>query len=50
MRVTRTPFNTPTRAIGSDYALTAALIGLLAPKQTKFQKIKRLFKICKAHK
>jgi hypothetical protein len=47
MRITKTPFSKPTRAIGSDYALTAAMISLLKPKQTKLttiQKIKRLFK------
>jgi hypothetical protein len=50
MRITHTPFNTPTRAIGSDYALTAAMIGLLSPKLTTLQKIKRLFKLCKTQR
>lgn len=46
MRVTYTPFPTPTRAIGSDIALTLALIAAIStPKLTTFQKIKRLFKL-----
>jgi hypothetical protein len=45
MRITHTPFHTPTRAIGSDIALTLALIlAMSSPKLTMIQKIKRLFK------
>ena len=46
MRITHTPFHTPTRAIGSDIGLTLALIARIStPKLTTFQKIKRLFKL-----
>lgn len=46
MRITHTPFHSPTRAIGSDYHLTTALLGSLLPKQTIWGKIKQLIK-CK---
>jgi len=45
MRITHTPFRTPTRSIGRDAALTVALmLALGRPKITMIQKIKRLFK------
>jgi hypothetical protein len=45
MRITHTPFKTPTRSIGRDAALTVALmLALGKPKITMIQKIKRLFK------
>jgi hypothetical protein len=45
MRITHTPFRTPTRSIGRDAALTVALmLALGKPKITMIQKIKRLFK------
>jgi len=44
-RTTRTSFQTPTRSIGRDAALTVALmLALGKPKLTTLQKIKRLFK------
>jgi len=44
-RVTRTSFQTPTRSIGRDAALTVAfMLALGKPKITMLQKIKRLFK------
>lgn len=46
MRVTYTPFPTPTRAIGSDIKLTLELIlAISTPKLTMIEKIKRLFKL-----
>ena len=45
MRITHTPFRTPTRSIGRDAALTVGLmLALGKPKITMIQKIKRLFK------
>jgi hypothetical protein len=45
MRITHTPFKTPTRSIGRDAALTVALmLALGKTKITMIQKIKRLFK------
>jgi len=44
-RITRTSFQTPTRSIGRDAAITVALmLALGKPKLTTLQKIKRLFK------
>jgi hypothetical protein len=44
MRITHTPFRTPTRSIGRDATITVALLLALGkPKLTIFQKIKRLF-------
>jgi hypothetical protein len=46
MRITHTPFKTPTRSIGRDAALTVALmLALGTPKPTILQKIKRLFNL-----
>jgi len=46
MRITHTPFRTPTRSIGRDAALTVALLlALGTPKLTTLQKIKRLFNL-----
>ena len=45
MRVTRTPFRTPTRSIGRDAAITVALLLAMGkPKLSILQKIKQLFK------
>jgi len=45
MRTTHTSFQTPTRSIGRDAALTVAfMLALGKPKLTIIQKIKRLFK------
>jgi hypothetical protein len=45
MRITHTPFKTPTRSIGSDAAMTVAImLALGRTKLTILQKIKRLFK------
>jgi hypothetical protein len=46
MRITHTPFRTPTRSIGRDAALTVALLlALGTPKLTTLQKIKQLFNL-----
>jgi hypothetical protein len=45
MRITHTPFKTPTRSIGRDAAMTVALLLAMGKtKLTTIQKIKRLFK------
>jgi hypothetical protein len=45
MRITHTPFKTKTRAIGSDVAMTLALIGALRnPNKSGFSKLQKLAK------
>jgi hypothetical protein len=45
MRITHTPFKTKTRAIGSDVAMTLALISALQkPNKSGFSKLQKLAK------
>jgi hypothetical protein len=45
MRITHTPFKNKTRAIGSDVAMTLALIGALRnPNKSRFSKLQKLAK------